>query len=128
MSSSSMPVRVRVVFILCCITAHLPMALSQKLTSLISLSQLLSTNPPKSTSGNVNIINTTDDNTGEISSISLAYLPFLFFFTTGDGIPLNALGSYESFAAIALAMEHLNTGNGEIIPDLNGINNTCPLR
>ena len=123
MPSSSMPTVA--VFMLCYI-ALLPMALSQKLGSLISLSQLLSTDPPKSTSGNVNIINTTDDNTGEISSLSLAYLPFLFFFTTGDGIPNNALGSYESFAAIALAMEHLNTGNGDIIPEL--ANNTCPLR
>ena len=97
---------------------------SQRLQSLISLQELLSTNPPTSTSGNVNIINTSSSS----SSIALAYLPFLFFFTTGDGIPLNALGSYESFAAASLAMEHLNTGNGSIVSELADIHKRCPLQ
>jgi len=100
---------------------------SQRLQSLISLQELLSTNPPTSTSGNVNIINTSSS-TGESLLLALAYLPFLFFFSTGDGIPINALGSYESFAAASLAMQHLNTGDGSIVPELSDIHKRCPLR
>lgn len=100
---------------------------SQRLQSLISLQELLSTNPPTSTSGNVNIINTSSS-TGESLLLALAYLPFLFFFSTGDGIPINALGSYESFAAASLAMQHLNTGDGSIVPELSDIHKRCPLQ
>mmetsp|Transcript_28701 Transcript_28701/g.53060 ORF Transcript_28701/g.53060 Transcript_28701/m.53060 type:complete len:899 (-) Transcript_28701:897-3593(-) len=95
------------------------------LSASISISQLLAANPPISTDGNVNIINTGDNNS---EPIALCYLPYLFPFTTGDGTPSNDKGQYEGLAAIFLAMEHLNTGNGELVPELNGINQRCPLR
>jgi hypothetical protein len=40
----------------------------------------------------------------------------------------NALGTYEGVASVALAMEHLNTGNGSIVREIEGINKKCPLR
>lgn len=97
-------------------------ASSQSLNSLISLDELLESNPPASTSGNVNILDLGNNDTK-----SICYLPYLFFFTTPDG-PNNAIGSFDGLAAIALAMEHLNTGNGTIIPQVDGINERCPLR
>jgi hypothetical protein len=50
-------------------------------------------------------------------------MPYLFSFQTE-----NSLGIYEGMASVALAMEHLNTGNGTIIPELSGLNQRCPLR
>jgi hypothetical protein len=40
----------------------------------------------------------------------------------------NPLGIYEGAASVALAMEHLNTGNGTIVPELDGLDQRCPLR
>jgi hypothetical protein len=50
-------------------------------------------------------------------------MPYLFSFDTG-----NPIGIYEGMASVALAMEHLNTGNGTIIPELDGLNQRCPLK
>lgn len=99
-------------------------ALSQNLDSLIALSGFLDSNPRTSTSGNVNIVSTGDYHD---ESIAVCYMPYLFSFSR-DGIPWNIIGSYDGLAAISLAMEHLNTGNGTIIQQLDGIHERCPLR
>lgn len=43
-------------------------------------------------------------------------------------IPVNSKGPNEGAAAIHLAMTHLNTGNGTIIPQVEGLNERCPIR
>jgi len=95
------------------------------LHSLDVLSQLLATNSSKSRSGNINIISST--NIDDSDPIALCYLPFLYPFTIG-GKPSDVNGQYGILAAISLALEHLNTGNGSIVSDVAGINETCPLR
>lgn len=37
-------------------------------------------------------------------------------------------GAFEGAAAIHLAMMHLNTGDGTVVADVQGLNETCPLR
>jgi hypothetical protein len=100
------------------------------LESLISLSRILDSNTTRISSiGNINIIETdaagsddADDGTMKNTTIALCYMPMMFEFGS------NFLGTYEGVASVALAMEHLNTGNGSIVRDLGGMNRTCPLR
>jgi len=103
---------------------------AQTLKSLISLSKDLENGSAKPT-GNVNIIESSNNNNNDSSNVTttLCYLPFLFAFSRHDATtPHNAQGGYEGFAALSLAMEHLNTGNGEIVSELDGINERCPLK
>lgn len=76
--------------------------------------------------GNINVVES--DNVPGGKPIPICYMPYLLYFSKGDRVPLNELGRYEGLAAIFLAMEHLNTGNGTIVPELDGINERCPLR
>jgi len=100
---------------------------AQTLKSLISLSQDLE-NDSVNPSGNINIIESSGNNGSDVTT-KLCYLPFLFAFSRRDATtPHNAQGGYEGFAALSLAMEHLNTGNGEIVSELDGINERCPLK
>jgi len=102
----------------------IPQCHAQTLKSLISLAQDLDAKIRTSTIGHVNAIETSDN-----KKISLCYLPYLDSFSEGDdNEPYNAVGSYEGVAALLLALEHLNTGNGTIVPELNGINERCPLK
>ena len=107
---------------------------AQNLKSLISLSQILDAKPSIATNGHINIIDNssssyvdevTDDTISD--SIQLCYLPYLIRFSV-DGEPDNKSGSYEGMAAVSLALEHLNTGNGVITPEITNINERCPLQ
>ena len=95
---------------------------AQTLNSLTSLSKLIDT-VPNSTTNNINIIQNTSD--GE--NIKICYMPYLASFSR-DGEAINNNEVYEGLASVALAMEHLNTGNGTIIQELDGINERCPLQ
>jgi hypothetical protein len=109
---------------LCCISTFPHFVFSQTLSYQISLSELLTNNPPNQTIGNVNIY--VDESSGQ--SLEIAYFPYLMSFTCGDGLPTNVGEIYDGVASISLAMEHLNTGNGTIIPEVSGLNESCPLR
>ena len=76
------------------------------------------------TVGNINIVNVNSNDQYEIT-----YLPILMSFTC-YGKPTNDVGYYYGVASVSLAMEHLNlnTGNGSIVPEISGLNETCPLR
>jgi len=54
-------------------------------------------------------------------------MPYLASFSR-DGEAINNNEVYEGLASVALAMEHLNTGNGTIIPELDGLNERCSLQ
>ena len=86
------------------------------------ISRIISNNAPNSTVGNINIVNVNSKDQFE-----LAYLPILMSFTC-YGKPTNDMGYYDGVASVSLAMEHLNTGNGSIVPEISGLNETCPLR
>ena len=98
-------------------------AVGQTLNYQKYLSRILDDNAPNSTAGNINIVNV--DLIDEY--IEVAYLPTIMTFTC-YGKPTNNIGYYDGVASVALAMEHLNTGNGSIIPEISGLNETCPLR
>ena len=57
-----------------------------------------------------------------------AICPFSFIepFTTGDDVPHRA--TYEDAASVALAIQHLNTGDGSIVPHVAGLHEKCPIR
>ena len=98
-------------------------AVGQTLNYQRHLSRILEDNAPNSTVGNINIVNV--DYIDEY--IEVAYLPILMSFAC-YGKPTNDVGYYDGVASVSLAMEHLNTGNGSIIPEIRGLNETCPLR
>ena len=77
--------------------------------------------------------------------IGICHLPSLIPFTdiieevatsgndNGDDTPKVAVrrarkGTLEGAATILLAIQHFNAGNGTVIPQLEGINETCPIR
>lgn len=120
MPSLSVALAATILLAVCCITA------SQNLDSLIDLAHLLASNQPKSTTGNINIIQGGGDD-GSESSVALCHIPYLFLFSL-EGQPANFIGSFEGLAAISLALEHLNSGDGRIVPEIEGLPARCPLR
>ncbi len=69
-----------------------------------------------SRSGNVNIVQTSSSTNG----VPVCYIP--------NPYSSNDSGEFEGMAAVVLAMEHLNTGDGSIILELSGINQWCDLK
>lgn len=108
-----------------CITKFIK-AQSGTLQSLTTISQLLedlnSTDITTNKNGNINIIK---NNNGNGESISLCYMPYLVMLSN-NGKAVNNDEAHEGLAAVLLALEHLNTGNGTIIPQLAGLNEKCP--
>ncbi len=45
-----------------------------------------------------------------------------------ENSPLLTSGGRESIIAYFLALHHLNTGNGVVIPEIAGLDKTCPIR
>eukprot|EP00977_Amphora_coffeiformis_P024041 scaffold14974_cov195-Amphora_coffeaeformis.AAC.48 len=58
--------------------------------------------------------------------IALCHLSTILPFTTGDFDPFRV--AFEDAYSIALAIHHLNTGDGSIVPELEGLNERCPVR
>lgn len=79
--------------------------------------------------GNVNAVQSENGVDTDIGICHLATLLPLSTKPPGDGrrIPFN-LGTLEGVAAILLALQHLNTGNGTIIPQVDGLSDRCPIR
>ena len=111
------------------------------LTSLPELEELRSANSDRiSRRGNVDVISlapaTENDGAGADSNststegeeIALCHLPFIFPFSAGDRAPWNAIATYEGAFAIALAAQHLNTGDGSIVPEVGGLSDRCNIR
>jgi len=68
------------------------------------------------------IISSPDSNLITLNNkTTLCHLPYIFPFTDKSGSPWNAVGTYEGLAAIALAAQHLNTGDGSIVPEVAGM-------
>jgi ABC-type branched-subunit amino acid transport system substrate-binding protein len=58
--------------------------------------------------------------------LAYCHLSGLLRFTKGDYVPVQA--THEDAAAIALAIQHLNTGDGSIVPAIEGLNESCNVR
>lgn len=58
--------------------------------------------------------------------VALCHFSTILPFTNGGYNPFR-LG-FEDSHSIALAIQHLNTGDGSIVPELDGLNDRCPVR
>ena len=58
--------------------------------------------------------------------LGLCHLSNIFGYTADAGLPI--LSRFEESAAIALAAHHLNTGNSSLVPELEGLPDSCPIR
>jgi serine/threonine protein kinase len=58
--------------------------------------------------------------------IALCHLSGILPFTWGDFVPQGA--AFEDVASVALAIHHLNVGDGSIVPQVSGLNNRCKVR
>eukprot|EP00986_Skeletonema_menzelii_P011228 scaffold5693_cov141-Skeletonema_menzelii.AAC.35 len=75
------------------------------------------------------ISSTPDNNLVTLNDKSLCHLPYVFPFTDPSGSPFNSIGTYEGLAAIALAAQHLNTGDGSIVPEVAALaGNQCGVQ
>ena len=102
---------------------------SQKiLTSLAELDELRSITNSTNIEriGNVDVIN---------DGIGLCNIAFMMPFSFFPGPPPNTprtpfpfMGVLEGSLAVALAIQHLNTGDGSVIPEVGGLNERCSVR
>jgi hypothetical protein len=82
--------------------------------------------------GNVDILTVEED--GVEKEIGLCHLPFIYPFSLPPGaagpvrVPFNVWKLHQGFVSVFLAMQHLNTGDGRVIPEVEGLNERCNLR
>lgn len=69
---------------------------------------------------NVDLLSTPE---GEVA---FCHLSSMISFTLGDDVPW--LTAFEDAAVIAMAIQHLNTGDGRIVPEVEGLNQRCNVR
>jgi len=77
---------------------------------------------------NVDVVSTADS-----TSYAYCHIPYFYSFSffQSPNAPreqFNFLGAMAGAAATHLAMMHLNTGDGSIIPEVQGLNETCDIR
>ena len=58
--------------------------------------------------------------------IALCHLSAILPFTSGDYFPLEE--GFETMASITLAANHLNVGDGSVVPEVSGLNQRCGVR
>ncbi len=70
-----------------------------------------------------------DNNLLTLNNDTLCHLPYVFPFTDQSGSAFYALNTHEGLAAIALAAQHLNTGDRSIVPEVADLaNDTCGMK
>ena len=74
----------------------------------------------------VDVIGNTNDNNFDDEPFGFVHFVSLLSFTDPGGAPFSV--GYEAGMAIALALQHLNAGDGSLLEPLNGLNETCDLR
>jgi Receptor family ligand binding region len=65
-------------------------------------------------------------NNNTLPALGFCHLESLIPFTDAGSLPV--LHAYEGALGIFLALQHLNTGNGSIIDQVEGLNETCRIR
>ena len=99
-------------------------ATTSLLPSSAALARLLAGGFSAAPVGNVNVVDAGDDDGSP--PFPLCYLPYMSPFTIG-GETANIVGVWGGVAAVALAIEHLNAGNGSIVSEVAGLDRRCPL-
>lgn len=60
--------------------------------------------------------------------LAICHLPYIMPFTNNEGALFTGINSHEGAFAVALAAQHLNTGDGTIVSRVTNLNQTCPIR
>ena len=63
---------------------------------------------------------------GKFDRIAICHMSAILVFTVG-GFEPSVIG-FETSLAILLAIQHLNTGNGSLVPQVEGLPERCPVR
>ena len=71
---------------------------------------------------------TTNTSSETITTTAICHLAYFMPFTDGKGAPYKTVGTYQGAYAVALAAEHLNTGNGSIVQEVTNLNEQCNIR
>ena len=73
----------------------------------------------------IDLLKTADKSTTPICNLAM----MMPFFDRGPGnIRLLEDGGFQAMAAAMLAIEHLNTGNGTLVAEVEGLDQRCPIR
>lgn len=75
---------------------------------------------------NLDVLNIGENSENGQGSLPLCHLYALLPFTQGEKLPSRQ--QFEEAAAITLAAHHLNSGDGSIVPQVQGLNETCGIR
>jgi hypothetical protein len=81
--------------------------------------------------GSVDVLSVEED--GVEKEIGLCHLPFLGAFSIPPEVSATVripdmFPTHRTFLAALLAVQHLNTGDGSVIPEIEGLNKKCNLR
>lgn len=120
-------------FVALLVTVTLPSSSAQELLSSNAyLDKIRTSSSPRQRAGSVDVMSVEED--GVEKTIGLCHLPFFNGFSIPPGIsapyriPFNQFRSHQAFVAAMLAAEHLNNGDGRIIPEVEGLNKKCNVR
>ena len=82
--------------------------------------------------GNVDVFSIEEN--GEEKEIGLCHIPLLGLFTLPPGlvapfrVPFNRFESNQELLTVLIALKHLNTGDGSVVPEVEGLNERCNIR
>mmetsp|Transcript_12125 Transcript_12125/g.35439 ORF Transcript_12125/g.35439 Transcript_12125/m.35439 type:complete len:990 (-) Transcript_12125:254-3223(-) len=93
------------------------------LPALDSLRSAAGTSGSVTRAGNVDVIS---DSSG--AEVALCHIPQLVPFTVGGSGAYRNVGAYEGAAAVALAAQHLNSGDGSVVTEVRGLDKRCNVR
>jgi len=101
------------------------MSLLSSLSDLDSLRENASSVNNITRSGNLDIV--AGDKHVPICHI-VNFMPFSLVDENGNRTVYNELSTLESGVAVMLAAQHLNTGDGRVVPEVAGLSDRCPIR
>ncbi|CAB9524750.1 acid type B receptor subunit 2 [Seminavis robusta] len=84
--------------------------------------------------GNLDVVHYHDDKDGvlqeeeEVPICRMDYMVGLSAVIQKRRVPINSVDQVEGAAAVALACEHLNTGDGSVVAEVEGLNKRCNIK
>ena len=81
--------------------------------------------------GNVDVVTVRDENNQDNRELAFCHLPALMSLTSVNNntrAVWRDAARYTDIPTIALAVQHFNSGNGTVVPELEGIDKRCNIR
>lgn len=104
------------------------MSLLSSLPELDALRANSSSNGRTSRSGTIDVVGDIQNEADVPICHMIYFMPFSTLDSNGNRAVYNEITTLESGAAVMLAAQHLNAGNGSLVPDLGGLSDQCPIR